>query len=774
VTIAMVVALAASSVALLFGASNPGGILDVLDGRTWLRSDDGLLLANNASGKIDFKLQAHGVTGDVRVVQNGRRSVLLDSRNGTLGAIDLSRYRVVNPSKVGSDVDVVPAGTDVFVIHKTTGIVELRDALTNEKLASIKIDGKLTRGVVDSDGTLFVADETNGLLRSVARSGEELRVEDSVAVAPRGHDLDIGLLNGEPVVLDIDGARLVVVVDGDAQDPIDLPLQSGDKPQLARVTDGPVLPVAVNDTGSLVLVRDGRGTRVELPDANGHELGEPVPYRDTIYVPDYTSGKVHLVDQDGASLTAIEARNGPGTYDVFVNEGTLFINDPDGNATIVGPDGTPHPIDKGDPDIPTNTDPPSEDAPPAPTPEPKPTPTPAAGESPIEIAAGAPGAPLSPSATGENTATTVSWGAAESHGAAVTNYMVTCTSSNGGPSASKDAGAGLSTRVDGLKNGKSYTCAVHAVNSAGPGPDATTPVFKPTGTEPYPMSAPSADPADRQITVQYSALSEDQMNGLEIDGYRVVCTPDSGPPVSKDVGANETSVVVDAVNGATYKCRVGALVGTTVVGTLSQPSQDALPYGAPSSVSVSLVRISDGPRKLRLSVPAASWDGQAGTIHVDVAGLGFDFDGSGGNADFDVPWDSTSTATASACVADRTPCASATSNSVAVARPTFGARWVLDAHCVADPNGVGTIPGDLFHIAADINLNGMDPSWVSNPHGQWGYGTTGPLGYSWGGGSTMFGGWLRGSGRAVYVDGWITFGDLPESYQHVTGSEPSC
>ncbi len=89
----------------------------------------------------------------------------------------------------------------------------------------------------------------------------------------------------------------------------------------------------------------------------------------------------------------------------------------------------------------------------------------------VTTGVGAPGAPTGVSVTTGTASITVKFDApAINGGTAITGYTATCTSSNGGVPGSNTGGAGAtSIQVNGLTDGKNYTCRVTASNSAGTG-----------------------------------------------------------------------------------------------------------------------------------------------------------------------------------------------------------------------------------------------------------------------------------------------------------------
>jgi hypothetical protein len=93
----------------------------------------------------------------------------------------------------------------------------------------------------------------------------------------------------------------------------------------------------------------------------------------------------------------------------------------------------------------------------------------------VTTGVGAPGAPTAVTVTTGPASITVKFDApATNGGAAITGYTAACTSSNGGVSGSNTGGAGAtSIRVNGLTDGKRYTCTVTASNTAGTGTEST-------------------------------------------------------------------------------------------------------------------------------------------------------------------------------------------------------------------------------------------------------------------------------------------------------------
>lgn len=629
VTIGLALAVAISSFAVLFGSSNPRGVLDLLNGHTWLRnltgSSPSLSLASDSAARIDFNLTLKGHSSDIAVVQNGRRAVLVDRKLGTVSAINLSRYGLESTSKVktkGDDLDVVTSGENYFLIARKTGHIEYREGLTSRVLSSVAVGSDLSRGVVDSHGVLWVADTHSAKLRSVEVGRDNrLSPRSSISVGHPGNPLQLGLNGDKPVVLDVGAAELYRTSGSSAEDPVSLDLHTDDRPLLPLDAGTGPIPLSVNTRGVLVLVlpHSDHAQSVQLPGAGGHDLGDPVSFRSRIYVPDYTNGTVAVVNSRGeVQGNPIQTKSTPGAkFDLFDSNGVLYINNPDGGVALqVGRDGVVREMPKNDPSIPDSKDAlppvPVTTAPLAPTTAPVTTParssqsssapvasapgsgvgqiaTPSTTTAPATqttaIAASPPDPPLNPTAQAGNKTVSVSWGAPPAHGTPVTGYEVTWTTGTGGKGAQDNidptkTGFDLTT---GVKNGTTYTFAVIAHSAAGdsqPGPSNTV--------------TPSSDIPDPPTTVSATA----QANGSIVVSWNEGDDGHGNPPPAYDVAArgiaapktvtgttSATFTNADGVQlGTSYSFTVQSRTDTGVVSKPSDPSAAVKSHSAPQAV----------------------------------------------------------------------------------------------------------------------------------------------------------------------------------------------
>ena len=205
-----------------------------------------------------------------------------------------------------------------------------------------------------------------------------------------------------------------------------------------------------------------------------------------------------------------------------------------------------------------------------------------------------PDAPDQPTLTAGDQKLDVSWAApANNNGSAVTDYDVEYRkrkSDNTWPTSwtsKSHTGTTTSTSITGLTNGGTYQVRVRAANANGKGPWSTPASDTPAG-KPAKPSAPTVTAGDSQLTVTWTAPSD---NGSAITQYDVYyCdNTDTSSPCSdddnwSDSGHSDTTLTIDITgltNGTAYKVRVRA-VNDNGDGPWSN-STTATPAGKPSA-----------------------------------------------------------------------------------------------------------------------------------------------------------------------------------------------
>ncbi|WP_217212557.1 hypothetical protein [Streptomyces sp. AC550_RSS872] len=314
-------------------------------------ADIGAWLAGGTKGEV---VHAHGLTGEVdgkaalpagmaghpvSVAQDGRTTLVLDERTGRVVRIDAAQLTAAQSADYGAaGLQLVSGGAYAYVVDPARGTVQLIDpAKTTAESPPVPLDGKPGAAVVDGEGTLWVPLPDSG---TVVPFVEGLK-GTAVKVADAGHDLTLTVAGGRPVVTDGTAATTKVLSTsgvrgafdlGDAfavADPADVLVPAG--------TDGSAVPVLAAGTGDLVVVdvHSRHTLRVRVP-TEGQVLGAPQLLGERVYIPDESTGRLLVYDTALSALAEpIRIADGPGELELFVQDGLLWVNDPDGAAAAV-------------------------------------------------------------------------------------------------------------------------------------------------------------------------------------------------------------------------------------------------------------------------------------------------------------------------------------------------------------------------------------------------------------------------------------------------------
>jgi hypothetical protein len=204
-----------------------------------------------------------------------------------------------------------------------------------------------------------------------------------------------------------------------------------------------------------------------------------------------------------------------------------------------------------------------------------------------------PDAPDKPGVVGGNAQVTVSFGAPFDGGRAITGYAAACLSSNGGANGLVH-GPASPIVVDGLTNGKTYTCLVRATNVNGPSAQSPASVPVIPSTVPTAPAKPTVGIGNGKLTVSFGAPPN---GGSDITGYIAACSSSDGGVPGSNSAVDSPIAVGGLSNGKTYTCTVTA----TNANGPSDPSPASVP-ATPSTVPTAPGKPTAGVGNARLTV----------------------------------------------------------------------------------------------------------------------------------------------------------------------------
>ena len=235
------------------------------------------------------------------------------------------------------------SGADTYYVDHGRNTVSLINPDTMAVGRSVPLPAGVSAAVATNSGrTLWVL------------SGDQLlRVVDGAVAAssPVGSgDQRMTLVGGKPVLVDRGG--IVRVVENDKVRTVDAGLPAGGTLELNHPgASGSTVWVADESSGNLigVDVTSHQTTTTSLGAGDHANLGPAVTLGNRVYVPDYSGHVVRVVSAgDGTFVRTIPVTGTSTTFDLFVEDRRVWINDPAARtARVLDGSGRGRVIDKG-------------------------------------------------------------------------------------------------------------------------------------------------------------------------------------------------------------------------------------------------------------------------------------------------------------------------------------------------------------------------------------------------------------------------------------------
>jgi uncharacterized repeat protein (TIGR02543 family) len=307
----------------------------LLSGAAWLASSQvgQLTLLDGSSVEVAAQVSVATPGDQLDVVQQASTGYAVDDRDGTIRRVDGATFQV------GAKATPVPqaggglqafAGPDaLYVLDGQRGLATAADPTTllaRGRPVPLAAQVGTTDAALDDAGRLWVLDTTNGDLVWIDHGERHIRR----GVAHPGGQLVVA--GGAPVVVDLTAGTATVVDPGTGHPgtPILLDLRSGDRvavsgsPRAARLylaASRGILDICdLSSRGCTTAVALGSGT---------NEFGPPVETGGRLFVPDYTTGEVWIVDLARSQVVASSPVLDPHiSFQLLTRDGVVFFNDP--------------------------------------------------------------------------------------------------------------------------------------------------------------------------------------------------------------------------------------------------------------------------------------------------------------------------------------------------------------------------------------------------------------------------------------------------------------
>src|SRR6266511_2953475 len=346
--------LAAAGTADGYPASRP----KLLSGAAWLASSQvgQLTLLDGSSAEVSAQVSVAPRGNRIDVVQQAATAYVVDRTAGSLRRVDGATFDVGAVAKPIPDATggllafAGPRG--LYALDSSRGLLVATDPLSlTAKGAAVSLASRFDAGgaVVDEHGRLWVLDSATGDL--IWLDGGKRGLRRGAVTAGAGL---LVLADDAPVLVDTTARRADVLDRSTAQvrRSVTLDLRPGEQiavsgsPHAARL----YVAAARGVLSVCELTRADCATAVPLsPDAT--DLGSPVETGGRVFVPDYRTGQVWIVDLAGARVVARPQVLHPRTkFQLLTRDGLVFFNDPDSEqAGVIDLDGGFTPVAKYDP-----------------------------------------------------------------------------------------------------------------------------------------------------------------------------------------------------------------------------------------------------------------------------------------------------------------------------------------------------------------------------------------------------------------------------------------
>jgi hypothetical protein len=342
------------------GHGYPQQQANMLSGAAWLASDrvGQLTLLDGTSAEVAAQVQVAPDGGAIGVAQQGATAYAVNRTTGTVRRVNGATFDVSPPATplpgAGAGLMAFAAPGVLDVLDTQRGLFTDADPITlAPRIPPIPLTTRLAEGtaVVDTGNRLWLLDQTTGDLIWITDHQRHRR-----QAAHPGH-AQLTLANGNPVVVDPAGhtASTIDPATGLTTATTELDLHAGDTVSISGSDHANrlylVTSAGVLDICDLTAASCDRA----VPLSTAHQLGAPTEAGNRLFVPDYTTGSVWVIDLDHAAIIAEpQVLTPPGQFQLLSRDGIVFFNDPNSErAGVIRLDGTVATTAKYDPGHPT-------------------------------------------------------------------------------------------------------------------------------------------------------------------------------------------------------------------------------------------------------------------------------------------------------------------------------------------------------------------------------------------------------------------------------------
>jgi hypothetical protein len=319
-----------------------------LSGAAWLASSRAgqVTLLDGSSAEVSAQVSVAPPGNVLSVVQQGATAYAVDQTAGTVRRVDGATFGLTAPEVPIADAHAglvaLPGPGVVYAVDTRRGILANTDPLTLSRRGEmVSLASELAAGTVavDDAGTLWGIDNATGDLTRVEGGKRSVRRQ----LARPGKNV-LTVVDGHPVVVDLTERRAIGVDrdSGGATGSIELDLRASDTVEVSGSARADRLYLVVS-RGLLTVceLADGR-CDTAIPLNEGSTFGAAVEAGNRVFVPDFTTGQVWIIDLARSRVVGTpKVLTPPGKFTLLARDGVVFYNDPDSErAGVIRLDGS--------------------------------------------------------------------------------------------------------------------------------------------------------------------------------------------------------------------------------------------------------------------------------------------------------------------------------------------------------------------------------------------------------------------------------------------------
>jgi hypothetical protein len=333
----------------------------LLSGAAWLVSSQvgQLTLLDGSSAEVAGQVQVAKPGAGLDVVQQGSNAYVVDRSAGSIRRIDGGTFAVSPPAvpipEAGENLRAFASSTAVYALDTGRGVMTMTDPNTLANRSApvpLAVRPSPQATALDADGRLWLLDSTTGDLVWMFRGQRHVR---NGAATP-GAGL-LALAAGSPVVVDIQRktADLLDRTTGATRHTTQLDLRPEDNVAVTGSARSLRIYVVASRGELSICSLTAANCGVAVPLASGGtDPGPAVEVNDRLFVPNYLTGQVWVIDLSQLRVVARPQVLAPATrFQLLQRDGVVFFNDPESErAGVIRLDGGFTAVPKYDPSDP--------------------------------------------------------------------------------------------------------------------------------------------------------------------------------------------------------------------------------------------------------------------------------------------------------------------------------------------------------------------------------------------------------------------------------------